>query len=605
MVSRRNTKERTKRRNWAVQTLQRVYRGHQGKRRFWEIHGIKSAASRVIQHNVRAWLIGHLVDRRIQGKKHLAATMQRVGRGRFGRLVAQQLRFKRDTIAATKIQGLLRGRMGRKRWVQIFRDKMAMRIQNLVRSRQARKRTEVLRIERAFRTKRNEIRLKCFMRRVKKRSKAARQLQRMFRGHVGRNLYLDALRIDRAIRLQRWMRSIFIHRVLHTAVHSMVRCYRFYNKLVYPRLGVLQHYLYECRDVCDTLCNDSMNECRQVLARDLFFTGEEAAAEEPDKMMYFLYTFGWRSPKWPIPERWLKHKERLRLMKYMLENKALLRKIFLRSSMVLVSAPEKCFKLSKAQFEKLLRDTGLNKEVNSNDIDVAWTDSRKPVPKKVNIATNASGKKSIQGRGAKKANKGGEDTDVTLSQFLDLIMRVTLMVTAAEDADGNKRGITDRFKQLVEERLVATIEGFTIDEFVLEEGTLNEIKKQEEVKAVLASYHPRLKRFYKRFGGTNKSGNDDMDIVEFMLSLNQAKCIDSKLSNARGLEIFVRCNQSEVKDYLTAMPDDMRVLDMSCSFDEFVDCVIVCADSQRKKNDSVAPRLGTFIERMLTEVQIN
>ena len=104
MQSRRATKKRIIDRDHAIRMLQRVYRGHQGKKKFWAMHAFKTAAVRVIQHNVRSWMIGHLVDKRIAGKKHLASVMQRVGRGfLYGRKVAQQLRFEWDMAVAWRI----------------------------------------------------------------------------------------------------------------------------------------------------------------------------------------------------------------------------------------------------------------------------------------------------------------------------------------------------------------------------------------------------------------------------------------------------------------------------------------------------------------------
>jgi len=149
MQSRRATKKRIIDRDHAIRMLQRVYRGHQGKKKFWAMHAFKTAAVRVIQHNVRSWMIGHLVDKRIAGKKHLASVMQRVGRGfLYGRKVAQQLRFERDTDAAIVIQGLIRGRMGRKKWTAELQDVSATKIASLYRCKVARTEVNTRRVNR-------------------------------------------------------------------------------------------------------------------------------------------------------------------------------------------------------------------------------------------------------------------------------------------------------------------------------------------------------------------------------------------------------------------------------------------------------------------------
>jgi len=75
------------------------------------------------------------------------------------------------------------------------------------------------------------------------------------------------------------------------------------------------------------------------------------------------------------------------------------------------------------------------------------------------------------------------------------------------------------------------------------------------------------------------------------------------ITHRRCLEIFVRCNQQEVEEYLNEMPEDKKILDMSADWDEFIDCMIMCADTVKKKG-SIDSRLQSFVERMLTNVQM-
>jgi len=398
------------------------------------------------------------------------------------------------------------------------------------------------------------------------------------------------------------MRSIWIHRILHSAVRRFVRIYRFFHKLAHPRLGVIRHYLDQKEEAMQ-IAGTHLNEISRVMQQQHWYVRSNVQEEPEELIQSFKTRFGWR-PHWEIPDRLIAHKEQLRLAKLMLSQKASIRSLYLKNSIMMVSSPDKCFRLSRQQFDKLMRDTLFNKDHSAKVIDEIWNDAKLPLITKVNIKTEG-GKKSIVGRGVKKAKKPGpEDLELNLSQFVDACLRLT---NATDSLMVEGASISDCFKAAIEERFVPSLEGFTLDPFTVENGQpLNEIKALPEVDAVFVSLNARLRKFYKKYGGSNKAGDDDLDIIEYMLALNQAKCIDATLTNARALEIFVRCNQQEVEEYLNDMPDFQKILDMSADWDEFIDCLIMCADCQkkRKKDDGIEVRLQAFIERMLSNVQM-
>jgi len=376
-----------------------------------------------------------------------------------------------------------------------------------------------------------------------------------------------------------------------------VRVYRFYNKLAFPRLGVIQHYI-RTKEQADALAEEHMLECIQMMSRMKWFVGDYCTAEDPETLDRFLYDFGFR-PSMVVREHWLQHKERLKLVQYCVENKARIRSLYMRCSMMMVSSPEKCFRLSRPQLEKMMRDTGLNKEFPETDLTSAWAEVHKAVPKKVKIVSEG-GKKSIAGRTKKRKE---DDLELNLAQFLEMCLYLACHVYETLDPEtGAARSVTDRFKILLEDRLAPLLQDpkapFSLDPLSVEDSSLEEVRELPEVKAVLATYQNRMKKFYKKYGGKTQSGDEDLDIMEFMGAMSSLKLIDGNLSNGQAMEVFVRCNQDEVLAYLTAMPDDKEIMSISASFSEFMDCLLVCSASQDKKN-TIDVRLQNFLERIL------
>merc|ERR1711865_780057 len=107
---------------------------------------------------------------------------------------------------------------------------------------------------------------------------------------------------------------------------------------------------------------------------------------------------------------------------------------------------------------------------------------------------------------------------------------------------------------------------------------------------------------FAKGGAVEETDDDSIDCVEWMQLCRESAVIDANVSFSRVLEIFVRCNQEEVVDYLTAMPNPSEPRDMSMEFDEFCEAVVATAYLRppKKKSDPFSKQLDNFIELMLS-----
>merc|ERR1712188_127685 len=110
---------------------------------------------------------------------------------------------------------------------------------------------------------------------------------------------------------------------------------------------------------------------------------------------------------------------------------------------------------------------------------------------------------------------------------------------------------------------------------------MGELRALPAVQEILTKNNEKLKKYHKRYGGKNMmdANKDELDVVEFSIALKDSRCIDTNLSYAKAVEIFIRCNRQEVSEYLSSMPNDKKIVDMSADFDEFTNMLIVCAES--------------------------
>merc|ERR1712070_594166 len=136
-----------------------------------------------------------------------------------------------------------------------------------------------------------------------------------------------------------------------------------------------------------------------------------------------------------------------------------------------------------------------------------------------------------------------------------------------EDESITTLSTLDRLKQLFETCLIPYLAETDYEDSAVEG------RDSEEVLELIKTHNAKLKKFYKKYGGVNKSGYATIDVIEFMLALKDGKLIDAQLSFSKALDLFVKANQEEIDDYFNGMPDYKEVTDMSLEFDEFIDVV--------------------------------
>merc|ERR1711871_842996 len=82
------------------------------------------------------------------------------------------------------------------------------------------------------------------------------------------------------------------------------------------------------------------------------------------------------------------HEERLRVAHLMIHQKVVLRRLYLKYSMILVSSPEKAFQMSRPQFVRFVKDCGiLGKKVDNAVVDEIFALSNMEVENGKTITT--------------------------------------------------------------------------------------------------------------------------------------------------------------------------------------------------------------------------
>jgi len=622
-----------------------------GRIEFLRIHKRKNDAARKIQKMRNAWALGNYCVKRKRHKTHLAITAQRIGWGRLARREAAKRRFKKHTKAAIVIQGLLRGRLGRKRWVQTHLDVNATKIQSVMRRYLAIGAVDLKRTNRYFVIQRANIKMRCFWRKVQTRSKAARKCQACYRMFHARRTFKRLYRIDRTIRIQRWFRRIMIYQCLQKTARVAIYTYRFYNKLMYPRLGVYRFYHGQRLEAFE-LCRTTLHEANRVCHQSHWFINEWAVPEDPFVEECLMHKFGWRKGgrdvgrgSWIVPERWRMEAERLRLVKYLIDIKTFLRTLYLKISIQVIK-PDDLFKFKIKQLENFVRDMGLHKSIDKADLDGIFYDAtiyvegaviEKAEEKKEEKAPWYKAKvvdkepktpKSFGSAGGttlsdgppwgpegrpKIANHELAKLSLDLAGFIDVCLGLTNLVIPVvdpKDPDGRQRSITTRFQLFKETYLEPLTKDFKLGVYSLAfEGDdtidIPACKKMPAVAKVLDDWRNRIKKLFDRCAGANQGdGDDSLDVLEYCLMLNNQRCIDANLSNSICLEVFVRCNYQEVDEYLSSEGDAdfTRIYDLAAEWEEFVDCLIVCAHfaiPKKGRKDTFDYRLKTFCERLL------
>jgi len=279
------------------------------------------------------------------------------------------------------------------------------------------------------------------------------------------------------------------------------------------------------------------------------------------------------------------HAERKKLIDCLISYKVSIRRLYLKYSMILVSAPDKvppppaaltpfsgliifpsciqAFQMSRPQFIRFVKDAGIlgKGKVDSAFVDEVFMVANMPV---VNGVTQLSG--------IKKVDPKNPINVMMMDEFVEAMVRLADRLLRDQDvAPAHKR-----VQMIFDEYLIPISEtDFDISE---PECPGLGVEGSDTNKIIEANYK-RIEAAFKHYGGANQDGpladNGSVDCIEWMMACRDCQIIDANLSFSKVLEIFVRCNQDELEDYFYGMPNPMEIRDMNLELEEFLQVIII------------------------------
>ena len=535
--------EVAKRRN-AVLEIQAWARMVLAKRRVAEKRIIMTNAARIIQRNSRSFLVRTWVKRYRIKRYEMTIWLQRHWRGHEGRKKAAHERWLRDTAAATQIERIVRGHLGRKYAKWVYVSLMALRVQKGYRGRMGRRKARGVKMERLRILMHARNKMKNHYVRTQERKRGAIEIQRLYRGAEGRRRYWYFIRVKKAIRLQAWMRKIWSIRKLRLFARAMI-CMQGCVRAMRPRLLRIRRHL-GLRDKANHMAREGLNEMQKVLLMDEFFTDPKSHP----------------------------HEQRYELAVLLLQNKATLRRLYLKYSLFMVSDPDKAFQMSPTQWARLIKDAGmLGKDLNALTVEDAFNTSKKPLPKET-------------GRFEKVAKP---DMQVLFpEEFIEALLRLSNHMLGA--TVGGSIGF--RFELMLKKYWTPAFAIKDTDYSEPETPGLDE--EGSEVHTCIKNNTDILKKCFNFFSG----GDDSIDCPEFMKMAQKTDVINASTSLNKVMDAFVRCNQDELTDYFLACPNPQEIREMDLEFEEFLTAVTAIAYIQppKKKGDPFVDRLEAFIQ---------
>jgi len=114
----------------------------------------------------------------------------------------------------------------------------------------------------------------------------------------------------------------------------------------------------------------------------------------------------------------------------------------------------------------------------------------------------------------------------------------------------------------------------------------------------VVKYASKIKKLFKKVsasGGAGNGGNDDahqsVDCGEFLNFCKSGKMCDSSFSMSDALDVYMYCNQEEMKDYLTRVRPLSDINDeMAMDIDEFVDGILLMSACKLKITGGVSDK---------------
>jgi len=397
---------------------------------------------------------------------------------------------------------------------------------------------------------------------TQRRVQASRVIQRVYRGFRGRASFRYTNKVQLVLLVQKWMRIKWAKMKLRAFV-KMVRRIQSFQRRTRARLGMIRRHL-GMRDQALEL-TAGMKELSKVMEMDELF-------DDTDTHM---------------------HEQRLQLAKYLDGVRHILRRAYLKYSMILVSQPEKAFQMSRPQFGRFVKDAGLlgkGSDIDNNVIEEIFNkcnmDLKVKRPKGTEEATKKAPSKDT---GKAVAN---EQQVMMPDEFVEAVIRLTNRVCGPKKI----RPLHRRLEYMFNKHFTGI--AYDVDYSAPTAPGLN--VPGSEATLLIERYQESLPKLFAHYNG----GDDSIDCVEWMLMCKDCKIIDASTSFSKIMDLFVRCNQEELEEYFTCMEDPENIREMSLEFDEFLQAIVATAylSAGKKKTDTFGDKLQHLIEKMLSQV---
>jgi len=527
----------------AVLEIQSWSRMLLAKKRVIEKRIRMTAACSVIQRNARSFLCKTWVRRYRRARIEMTIWMQSHWRGFLGRKRAAHQRWIRDSAAATEIERVVRGHLGRKyaKWAYI--SLQALRIQKVFRGRLGKRRFKMFKMEqlRILMNARNKMKLHYV--RTQERKAGALEIQRLYRGAEGRRRYWYLIKVKKAIEIQVWVRKIWSIRKLRLFGKAMI-CMQGCVRAMRPKLQRIRRHL-GLRDKAYNMARESLQEMSKVLEIDEFFNDTKTHP----------------------------HDQRFELASLLYRNKSTLRRIYLKYSLFMVSDPDKAFQMSPTQWARLIKDAGmLGKDLNTLAVEECFKESKKPLPVE-------------RGRFDKVVKP---DMQVLFpEEFVEALLRVSNHILGSTVGP-----IALRMEIMLNKYWTVAFADKDTDYSLPKTPGLDE--EGNAVAECMKANNDVLMKCFQYFSG----GDSSIDCSEFMKMAQKTDIINASTSLNKVMDAFVRCNQDELTDYFLSYPDPKEIREMDLEYDEFVTAVVAIAYIQppKKKGDPFIDRLEAFIQ---------
>ena len=309
--------------------------------------------------------------------------------------------------------------------------------------------------------------------------------------------------------------------------------------------------------------------------------GEELANEHMRELLKLLQIDEFFADSTTHP-----HEERKRVVETLIRHKVTVRKLYLKYSIVLVMSPEKAFQMSRQQFVRFIKDSGLlGKKVDQTFADSVFALSNMDVKDGKTVTTGS------------KIDPNNPANVMMPDEFCEALMRL-----ADKVLKDDVKPLSARIDKMMQEYWEPIS---TTDLDISEPEAPGLGVEGSETNACIEEHYTRIVKCFNHYGGANDGGpaSDDqsIDCVEWMMACKETDII-ANISISKVLEIFVRCNQDELEDYFYGMPNAEEIREMNLELEEFLHALVATAALQpaKKKTDPFRKKLEAFLEKLLT-----